>query len=355
MRFNITNMPSIPKCQTKNILLWNGYDRVEMDILLRGFKNYSCSFTNCWVTSDRKYLESLNKFDAIIFNMAVLHQLKTNKLPSPSERSFEQYYIFFTQESPFYHSENLKDYNGYFNWTMSYLPNSDILYPYGKAEASASLHVAVNYEINDKKRKLVAWFVSHCSTQSQREKYVKELQKYIQIDIYGLCGPLKCGWNEKTGNSQPECYKALQNNYKFYLSLENSLCKGYVTEKLYSILKLDVVPVVMGNANYSVIAPPYSYIDALQYSPKELADYLILLDSNDTLYNRYFEWKSHYIIYSDYEEIGKEALCSLCGKLNIEPDRNKTPADLLSTWNPTTRCLNPRYMKAFRGIDLTTI
>jgi len=38
--------------------------------------------------------------------------------------------------------------------------------------------------------KLAAWFVSHCHTSSQREKYVTELQKYIDVDIFGYCGEL---------------------------------------------------------------------------------------------------------------------------------------------------------------------
>jgi len=42
------------------------------------------------------------------------------------------------------------------------------------------------------KRRLVAWFVSHCETSSRREKYVEELRKYVDVDIYGKCGSLNC-------------------------------------------------------------------------------------------------------------------------------------------------------------------
>lgn len=351
VRTNLNDVLSETKVQMKNILLWNGYERIEMNVFLRGFHTNSCPYINCRVTTDR-HSNWLGKFDAIIFNMAVIHQ--TDKLPPTNTRESHQKYIFFTQESPFYHKENFKtDYIKYFNWTMSYLPESNIPYPYGRIEPQQV--VISKSHTRKNKAKLVAWFVSHCNTtQSQREKYVKELQKYISIDIFGLCGPLKCSWDEHTGISHPECYEMLENDYKFYLSFENSLCSDYVTEKFYSILKYYVVPVVMGRANYSKIAPPYSFIDSLRYSPKELADYLLLLDANETLYERYFEWKTSYIIRSGYEEMSGRALCSLCTALNLEDGRKEMSVDVWSTWSPTTRCLNPHYLKAFHRIDRDT-
>jgi hypothetical protein len=115
-----------------------------------------------------------------------------------------------------------------------------------------------------------------------------------------------------------DCYFLVSTKYKFVLAFENSICKDYVTgifvvfllqikntnnnpivtEKLYNHLKLNVVPVVLGAANYSNIAPPNSFIDASKYSPKELGNYLKILDKNDTLYNEYFEWKKDYWIVS---------------------------------------------------------
>ena len=42
------------------------------------------------------------------------------------------------------------------------------------------------------KTKTVAWIVSNCDSKSGREAYVTELEKYINVDIYGKCGPLNC-------------------------------------------------------------------------------------------------------------------------------------------------------------------
>lgn len=38
------------------------------------------------------------------------------------------------------------------------------------------------------KNKTVAWVVSNCGAPSGRNKYVDELKKYIDVDIFGGCG-----------------------------------------------------------------------------------------------------------------------------------------------------------------------
>lgn len=34
--------------------------------------------------------------------------------------------------------------------------------------------------------------VSNCNSKSGRQRYVDELKKHIDIDVYGNCGQLKC-------------------------------------------------------------------------------------------------------------------------------------------------------------------
>ena len=107
----------------------------------------------------------------------------------------------------------------------------------------------------------------------------------------------------------------------------------------------------MGGANYSAIAPPHSYIDALLYSPRELAEYLKLLASDDQLYNEYFWWKPHFQIVKRYPLLAANALCSLCEKLHL----NKTKSvyhDLAAGWSQKTQCRSPRFkgVRIFWGI-----
>ncbi len=79
-----------------------------------------------------------------------------------------------------------------------------------------------------------------------------------------------------------KCFSKLAEGFKFYLSFENSLCDHYVTEKLVKALENNVVPIVMGGADYAQIAPPNSFINVADFETvKELANYIKFLDSND--------------------------------------------------------------------------
>ena len=85
----------------------------------------------------------------------------------------------------------------------------------------------------ENKTGMVAILVSHCV--SERMHWVKKLQEYMDVDVYGGCGTLKCSSEEK-------CNEVLR-KYRFYLSFENSYCKDYITEKLYrNALQNEIVP-----------------------------------------------------------------------------------------------------------------
>jgi hypothetical protein len=72
---------------------------------------------------------------------------------------------------------------------MSYRRDSDIFIPNGEIY-KCNKTSKTKYSFEGKKS--VVWFVSNFDSESKREVYVKELQKYIDVDVYGKCGPLKC-------------------------------------------------------------------------------------------------------------------------------------------------------------------
>ena len=87
-------------------------------------------------------------------------------------------------------------YNKFFNWTISYRQDADFRNQYGKLtkiephssqedelKKQIKLFGINHLAISQNKTKKIAWFVSHCNTKSQREKYVKELEKHIEVCI----------------------------------------------------------------------------------------------------------------------------------------------------------------------------
>jgi hypothetical protein len=55
--------------------------------------------------------------------------------------------------------------------------------------------------------------------------------------------------------------KMIAEKYLFYLSFENAVCDDYVTEKLFKVFDFNLIPIVMGGADYKTFAPKKSYID----------------------------------------------------------------------------------------------
>jgi hypothetical protein len=74
------------------------------------------------------------------------------------------------------------------------------------------------------------------------------MQNYIPVDVFGGCGK-KCPDKFKDGRESRDCKLIIATEYKFYLAFENSLCKDYVTEKFFRILKYNIIPVVLNGAS----------------------------------------------------------------------------------------------------------
>lgn len=57
--------------------------------------------------------------------------------------------------------------------------------------------------------------------------------------------------------------------------------------RFYGMMHHTVIPIVIDlHGHHEKSAPPHSYINAMNFATvKKLADYLTLLDQNDTLYN----------------------------------------------------------------------
>lgn len=146
-------------------------------------------------------------------------------------KTSDQIWIIYNLEGPLV----TPDYyllDGIFNWTASYRRDSTIVTPYERwrpyEDVSPSKKIK-NYAAG--KSRKAAIFVSNCDTTNGRMRYVHELQKHIDVHVYGACGDGShhCDRFEK----ESACFETLRRHYKFYLSFENCNCRNYITEKFF--------------------------------------------------------------------------------------------------------------------------
>ncbi|XP_031569178.1 glycoprotein 3-alpha-L-fucosyltransferase A-like [Actinia tenebrosa] len=301
---------------------------------LRWDKHYPCRF-NCKFTYNKSVLDTAN---AVGFHDADL------PLVLPKRTKSDQIWFYFNLESPV--NSKTGDYRNIFNWTMSYRTDSDVFTPYGIheplscSEALAFKNEAKHRNFAAKRTKMIAWISSNCDDSIGRYDYVQKLTRYVNVDIYGQCGNLSCkrGSNSRLSN---DCKKKIS-KYKFYLAFENSLCQDYISEKYWeNALENELIPVVMGGADYDSIAIPDSFINVEDFETvKNLADYLKYLDQNDTAYNEYFQWKNMFKLSTPYT-YG----CALCTALNSRKAKQpKVYSSLLDFWK-VNKCRKNIKMK----------
>jgi hypothetical protein len=77
----------------------------------------------------------------------------------------------------------------------------------------------------------IVWVVSNCNAYNGRERFMKKLMTYVGVDSYGGCMKNKFSHPNEHMKGNVELYA----KYKFVISIENSNCEDYVTEKLVNI------------------------------------------------------------------------------------------------------------------------
>jgi hypothetical protein len=179
-----------------------------------------------------------------------------------------------------------------FDVTMTYRMDSDIPISYlFENDTGVPLTEFVRPVPAKQPDRLVALLISSDVDTSGRLPYLKELMRHIDVHSYGrvlnnrpLPGP-DLGSASKL---------ALLSGYRFNLAFENSLCRDYVTEKLYDPLRAGCVPVYFGAPNVSSFVPGERcciYVGDYE-SPRALADHLRRLAANEEAYAAYFAWKA---------------------------------------------------------------
>ncbi|KAJ8019491.1 Alpha-(1,3)-fucosyltransferase 4 [Holothuria leucospilota] len=257
-------------------------------------RKFSCQNVGCSVFLDYTVLpRDIRDYDIVIFTNVYLWMTSDMWDWVQGNRSAGQRWAMISLESPL-NSVGIQPPKKYadvtFDWLGSYKSDSDLYMPYGYYEAFSKIFPPKVTDLSKyltNKSKLIAWVGSNCDT--VRMKIVEELKQFVHIDTYGKCGETQLPWDDN------EAVENTLKKYHFYLSLENSCCNEYITEKFWRTLDLGVVPVVMGPSvkDYLNVMPRQSFIHVNEFSTmKELAKYLIHLQLNTEEYLEYFRWRN---------------------------------------------------------------
>lgn len=309
---------------THYILIWTGGKTFNLPYK-KGYTVFeeNCPRKNCFITENKHLLPSVDEYAAIMFSVPTSSNHPKETIPQ--KRDPRQRYVFVNFESPLrFRGENAQYVynNGFYNWTMTFRFDSDLVRRHGEVVKKRT-----RYQLPTKKDVLrksgsAAWIVSNCKSVDRREAIAKNLGKHIKLDVYGRCGSKTCPEGE-------DCFDYVAKNYKFYLSFENSHCRDYTTEKFFKILKRDIIPVVYGGGNYSLLAPAHSFINVEDFnSTKALANYLKMLEKDTESYLKYFEWKKTH----DVHKRGLMTWCKLCDMLNDAEQPRKVYENIEYWW-----------------------
>ncbi|XP_062570004.1 alpha-(1,3)-fucosyltransferase C-like [Saccostrea cucullata] len=266
---------------------------------LRYYDSTQCSIPCCVLETN------VSKADIVVFSHRRIPKKVITKIKG-------QIWVFNTAESPYHTWRPNKEWIKHFDLSMSYMEESDIYVPfYGKLQKIQEPVIKNYTRILSKKTKDAIWVSSHCPTPSRREKLVEELSKYLKVDKFGRCGSKKCG---KQYDNLNGCQSMFERDYKFFFSFENSLCKSYTTEKLFSLYlnRAHVIPVINGPKDAGQYLPKGTYINSQDFpSVSLLAKELIRIGSNETEYIRYLKEKDRFIPQS-FRKTVLNAQCDLC-------------------------------------------
>lgn len=324
--------------------------------------------------------EDIKQYDVVIFIQDVSRRIakpsEWQKLSELRDRfAPDQRWLYATREgtAKLHRILPTSDVPLLFHWSLTYHSKSTFTVPYGYffEPSSHAEHAEKIDNLASTKEYLIAWMAALDPPQKQhywrREQFAQNLSLYLDVHIYGENRGRQCPWNTD------EC-RRLISKYKFYLALENSCCREYITEKFWRTLTWNVVPVVVGppKEDYLRLAPPHSFIYADDFdSMEDLANFLKVVDSNDTLYNGYFEWKKKFVAVNNFPDRNEyrsnttippptfayscESVCTVADKFvgeqaKTEPRLNSTAFfDPRSSWwdGSCGSCGNKPWLRGF--------
>lgn len=256
---------------------------------------HKCSQGECFITENRT-VQNDERTRAFLFYGT---DFDANDLPLPRKNDHE--WGLFHEESPknnaiIFHEDTIV----LFNHTATFRRHSDYPLTTQCLESIDVLERKPMYTLEEKTTEKgqasVLYVQSGCNPPSDRDAYVQEFMKHINVDSFGKC------LNNK---ELPEKYKdsltfedkgfyKIVGKYKFTLAFENAICDDYITEKLWRPLEVGSVPIYRGSPSVLDWMPNnHSIILVDDFSdPKALAEFIKTIDTaNHYVYLKYLEFK----------------------------------------------------------------
>lgn len=107
-----------------SILLWDSFSDFRLEDGTGMFTRFKCPQKDCTVTRNRSVLAD---------SAVVLFHMRETTIPDqlPVRGDALQRWVFAMKEPPVYSQFDAQSFNGLFDWTMTYRPDSDVPWPYG--------------------------------------------------------------------------------------------------------------------------------------------------------------------------------------------------------------------------------
>ena len=287
------------KKNVKRILLWSPHlGSAPADVENENNVLKTCP-VKCFVTNDKNDIANVDAVDFTLYYLWVGKWIPGSRsiIQFPKYRKPHQVWIVSNLEPPQNLYGDLVIFNGMFNWTRWYRSDSTVLWPYGyryelnEIERNQTTDMMKRNFFKEKTNGIVGR-ISNCVAPSNRLQLVKELRKYLEIDMQGKCYKNVCG---RPGHwSDTQCNSIIK-QYKFFLALENNHCTDYVTEKYWHAIDREQIPIVNWKDTNKNIVLPGSYINLYDFKDiRSAAEYIRRVGENETLYNSFFKWKAKY-------------------------------------------------------------
>ena len=171
-------------------------------------------------------------------------------------------------------------------------PSSDVWLPYYDDAAYRGCWTAHPPPAPATRKAALAYVNSNCATASGRDEMVAAIAKAagaaVPMHAYGEC------LNNMPASERAASKVDTLKMYKFCITIENSVSRDYVSEKVYDALVAGCVPIYYGAPNIADYVPhPDAIIDVSMFDgPAAVAAELIRLASDDAALAAKHAWRA---------------------------------------------------------------